>query len=77
MDTSTHQIAGLFEQLGLPSTTQEIDQFISKNSGLAAELPLWQAPFWSNAQAGFLKEAIEEDSDWAEIVDQLDAQLRD
>jgi hypothetical protein len=35
-----------------------------------------QASFWTQAQASFLREAIEEDADWAELVDQLDVMLR-
>ncbi|NMU76583.1 DUF2789 family protein, partial [Vibrio parahaemolyticus] len=33
--------------------------------------------FWTMSQANFLKQAIEEDADWAELVDQLDVMLRD
>lgn len=35
-----------------------------------------QASFWTQAQASFLREAIEEDADWVELVDQLDVMLR-
>ncbi|WP_121497412.1 DUF2789 family protein, partial [Pseudomonas aeruginosa] len=33
------------------------------------------APFWNPAQASFLREALAEDSDWAEQVDELALQL--
>ncbi|TBT33456.1 DUF2789 family protein, partial [Vibrio parahaemolyticus] len=36
-----------------------------------------EASFWTHSQAAFLKQAIEEDADWAELVDQLDVMLRD
>jgi len=34
------------------------------------------APFWTPAQAAFLREKLNEDADWAELVDQLSAALR-
>jgi hypothetical protein len=37
---------------------------------------LQDAPFWSESQSHFLEEGLEEDSDWAEIIDELDAMLR-
>ncbi|MCT7655389.1 DUF2789 domain-containing protein [Oceanimonas sp. NS1] len=39
-------------------------------------MELVEAPFWSHAQASFLKEGLQEDSDWAEVIDQLNASLR-
>jgi hypothetical protein len=36
---------------------------------------LYEADFWNNAQADFLKQAIDEDADWAEIVDHLNLML--
>jgi hypothetical protein len=35
-----------------------------------------QADFWSSSQAVFLKEALEEDADWVEAVNELDVRLR-
>ena len=75
MDFSTHTINTLFQQLGLPATDTEIDSFFSRHK-LDPETRLLDAEFWSEAQAAFLKEALEEDADWVEIVDQLDARLR-
>lgn len=75
MDTSTHDFQGLFQQLGLISTEEAIDAFCSNNR-LPKDIPLEQAAFWSAGQAQFIHEALEQDSDWCEIVDQLDAQLR-
>jgi len=34
------------------------------------------APFWSPAQARFLRESITADADWANVVDQLSVALR-
>ena len=75
MDFSTHSINTLFQQLGLPATDSEIDSFFSRHK-LDPETRLIEAEFWSEAQVAFLKEALEEDADWVEIVDQLDARLR-
>lgn len=76
MDTSKHTLATLFEQLGLPSDQADIESFISRHSPLPAEIALQDAPFWSEAQSHFLEEGLEEDSDWAEVIDELDAQMR-
>jgi len=37
---------------------------------------LHEADIWNTSQASFLKQAVEEDADWAEIVNQLDTMLR-
>lgn len=75
MDTSSHTLHTLFQQLGLPTSDVAVEAFI-KNNHLARDIPLEKAAFWSAGQAQFLHEAIAEDADWAEVVDQLDAQLR-
>ncbi|GGB86300.1 hypothetical protein GCM10011352_10260 [Marinobacterium zhoushanense] len=76
MDTSTHTLNTLFDQLGLPSTTVEIERFIATHRLFTQDIPLHQATFWSSSQADFLKEAIYSDSDWAEVVDELSSRLR-
>jgi hypothetical protein len=76
MDTSKHSLNTLFEQLGMPSDNASIEQFVSQHSPLPREIALQDAPFWSESQSHFLEEGLEEDSDWAEIIDELDAMLR-
>ncbi len=76
MDTTDHTLTTLFKQLGLPSDKASIEDFISRHSPLPAETALQDAPFWSESQSNFLEEGLEEDSDWAEIIDELDAQMR-
>ncbi|MEH6825350.1 MAG: DUF2789 domain-containing protein [Motiliproteus sp.] len=76
MDTFQHTIGTLFAQIGLPDNDQYIQKFIHEHRHLDDAIRLDQAPFWTSVQANFLKEAIDEDSDWAEVVDQLDACLR-
>jgi hypothetical protein len=65
----------LFAQLGLPNSDIAMDNFM-QNNHLPAEIPLERAAFWSAGQAQFIREAITQDADWAEVVDHLDAQLR-
>ena len=74
MDTSPHTLAALFKQLGLPNERQQIDGFLARHH-LDPGLALAEAPFWNPAQATFLREALAEDSDWAEEVDELAARL--
>jgi len=75
MDLTEHSLTTLFEQLGLASTSDGIDAFV-RNHRLPHDTPLCDAPFWNPAQAGFLREALMLDSDWAEPVDHLDVMLR-
>ncbi|WP_409523223.1 DUF2789 domain-containing protein [Nitrincola sp. MINF-07-Sa-05] len=77
MDTSTHNLKTLFEQLGLPAEDGQIDQFIKTHKLFSSEVRLESATFWTSSQADFLRDAISNDSDWAEIVDELNARLRD
>lgn len=75
MESPVHSMRNLFAQLGLPSDQASIDQFIVTHSPLPDGMTLADAPFWTPAQASFLREEILEDADWAEIVDQLNASL--
>ena len=77
MDSSNHNIQTLFLRLGFPNRLEDVQSFIEAHRGLAGDIPLSKAGFWSPAQAAFLQEAIEDDSDWCEIVDELDNRLRD
>lgn len=74
MDTSPHTLAALFKQLGLPNERQQIDAFLAGHR-LADGQAIAEAPFWNEAQATFLREALEDDSDWAEEVDELACRL--
>lgn len=76
MDISKHDMYALFQQLGLPNSQQDVDAFIEKYRPLGDSVRLDEAPFWNHAQAAFLEAAIAEDSDWCEVVDELDASLR-
>ena len=67
----------LFAQLGLPNDDLAIQHFLASHAPLSSDLRLPEAPFWTPAQADFLREAILQDSDWVEMVDQLSVALRE
>lgn len=70
MDTSQHDLSSLFSQLGLASTPAEVEAFVATHR-LDQRMRLCDAPFWNKAQAQFLRESLEEDSDWAVAADEL------
>lgn len=76
MEPAIHSLHQLFQQLGLPADTRAIDQFIRRHAPLPAHIAIEEADFWNAAQAAFLRESRDEDADWAELVDELDARLR-
>ena len=76
MDTTTISMNLLFAQLGLPEDDAGIQAFIKANRPLPMTVRLADAPFWTPAQAGLIRQKLQEDSDWAVMVDTLNAQLR-
>lgn len=76
MNSSFHPLSELFAQLGLPDNEEAIERFIETHSPLPHNMLLSDAPFWRPAQAAFLREAVADDGDWAEIADQFDTRLR-
>lgn len=70
MDTCRHDLPTLFAQLGLPSDAASINNFIASHE-LPPGTSLPKASFWNPAQASFLKEALADDADWAEAVDEI------
>lgn len=75
MDTSLHTLCALFAQLGLPDSAADIRAFIASHP-LPPDTAIEDAPFWNAAQAAFLKQALDDDADWAELVDTLAARLQ-
>ena len=75
MEPPTHSISNLFTQLGLTSDDASIAHFIQTHRTLASDVVLSEAAFWTPAQAAFLREEILKDADWAEVIDQLNAEL--
>lgn len=75
MYTEAHSIKTLFEQLGLPSTESGIQTFLH-NHQLHGKETIENASFWNASQATFIRDAKENDANWAVVVDELDAMLR-
>ena len=75
MQDVNHSLAELFAQLGLPTSTDAIEAFIEAHRPLPAQQKIYDAEFWSPAQATFLRECRAEDADWAELVDELSVRL--
>lgn len=76
MDDSIHRFHQLFAQLGLPCDAAGVADFLQANRPLPGDVALPDAPFWSASQAAFLREALLQDADWAQQVDQLSQALR-
>jgi hypothetical protein len=76
MEPPIHNLNTLFDQLGLDSTDAAIEDFINSNKPLQRNIELHNADFWNSSQTSFLKQGKDEDADWAEIIDQLNAMLR-
>ncbi|MBB1270557.1 DUF2789 domain-containing protein [Shewanella sp. SR44-3] len=75
MDTTQNDIKHLFQQLGLAFQPKDIEDFINNNK-IPADIHLAEAAFWNSAQRHFLKESLNEDAQWSELIDQLDVLLR-
>lgn len=77
MEKANHALGELFLQLGLSDEPAAIEQFIARHRPLPSGMHLADAPFWTSSQAQFLREEINDDADWAELVDTLAAMLSD
>ncbi|GAL07657.1 DUF2789 domain-containing protein [Photobacterium aphoticum] len=75
MERFNHDLSALFSQLGLNNSHDFIEQFLSEHH-LAQHERLADASFWRPAQKRFIQESQEQDADWCEVIDQLDALLR-
>lgn len=76
MERPDHSMSNLFAQLGQPNDEAAITRFIENHRPLAEDVQLHEAAFWTPSQACFLREAITQDADWAEVADELNAELR-
>lgn len=64
----------LFHQLGLPNDQSSIDQFINDHHLKRFE-HIEEAAFWNKHQESFIRDALTTDSEWASLLDNLDAEL--
>ena len=76
VELSIHRFSDLFAQLGLPSDGPAIQAFIAQHAPLDGSIRLHDAPFWQGGNSLMLQEMTADDADWAELVDRLDAALR-
>lgn len=76
MDTLFHSMQELFAQLGLDDDPAAIRAFIARHHPLPLEIRLFDAPFWSPSQRALIREKLQEDGDWAVLIDTLNSQLR-
>ncbi|HOE43451.1 MAG TPA: DUF2789 domain-containing protein [Rhodoferax sp.] len=76
MDKAIHHFNELFAQLGLPDDAQSIANFLASHTSMSACVRLPDAPYWTPAQAQFLRESLQQDSDWSGLVDQLGKALQ-
>jgi len=77
MEQPIHPFHELFAQLGLPCDDAGIAGFLKNHRPLAGHIALPEAPFWTSAQAAFLRESLLQDTDWSQQVDQLSQALRE
>ena len=70
------RMTNLFEQLGLDSSEQAIQDFIEHHQ-LDAHTLIGDAEFWTDGQRQFLAEKIKSDGAWAIVVDQLNEALHE
>lgn len=76
MEQPSHELSTLFDQLGLPSEGEAIDDFIMAHP-LEPNTKLVDAPFWSDQQKDLLREWLLADGEEAVLVDQLNVRLHD
>jgi hypothetical protein len=76
VEPANHSLEDLFEQLGLDHSGGGIDAFVEQHKPLTDDILLQDAPFWTSAQSAFIQQALEQDADWAILVDTLDSMLR-
>ena len=74
METHPHNLSHLFRQLGLSGESRDIDAFVLGHR-LNVGVTLVDAHFWSPVQAGFLAQALADDSVWSAAADELAVRL--
>jgi hypothetical protein len=75
MEMLEPNMQSLFAQLGEANDDASIARFIAKHGYLPGGTHLHEAPFWSPSQAAFLREAKQQDAEWAPVVDALNTKL--
>ena len=82
----SYTLNDLFLQLGLPNDNASITAFITRHQISSkrmtggkdsAKTPaaITAAPWWTASQSEFLHQAIQDDAEWAILVDELNTRL--
>jgi hypothetical protein len=77
MKGNVYTMSDLFQQLGLPSDSKAIADFIAHHAGICRLYSLVQAPMWTDSQRTFLSEAIAQDAEWCIPAEQLTSLLQE
>lgn len=64
----------LFLQLGLDASDEGIAHFVETHQ-LKSHHRLHEADFWSESQRQFLLKYLQQDNEWALVIDELNQQL--
>ena len=70
METFKHDLSHLFEQLGLPNSGSDIENFIVNNR-LKGGQHITEAKCWNESQIEFLQNEFDQDSEWCIAIDEL------
>lgn len=65
----------LFAQLRLDGSDEGVTAFIEQHKGLNKSQYIENAPFWSEGQATFLRNAVLDYAGWAQVIDPLNVAL--
>lgn len=76
MDISEIRMSNLFLQLGLEADDVAIAQFIASHQ-LPGQVHIVDAPYWNQGQRSFLRETMDKDGAWIQIVDALNESLHE
>ena len=77
MNPAMQRFGQLFAQLGLANDAASIANFLTQHRAMATGMRLPDAPFWTPAQAQFLRESLLQDSVWSGPVDHLSQALQE
>lgn len=75
MKPNEPDMAHLFAQLGLSDDACSVARFIGQHAHIANGVALHEGLDWTPSQASFLLECLALDSEWSNVVDQLNVAL--
>ena len=75
MNCPHHRLTDLFAQLGLASDPPSVIAFIRRHGQLPGDVRIHEAAVWNGAQRSLLREAFDQDADWAAASDELNVSM--